>query len=229
MSGTLRCLIIDDEPSAQQILRQYIGDAPGLTLADCCSDALEAMEFLKEHEVDLLFLDINMPKLSGISFLKSLKEPPAVILTTAYEEYALEGYELNVVDYLLKPFSFERFLKSVAKIENRQRQNTLSQSFLTVKADKKSYRVSFNDILLIESAGDYVTLHCRDRKLITYATMKNLEDTLPTNQFYRVHKSYIISVHHIEYLEGNSIKIGGKLVPIGTTYRHEIKTRILNQ
>lgn len=226
MIHSLRCLIVDDEPSAQQILKDYIADAPQIEAVGCCSDAMEARAFLKDHTVDLIFLDVNMPKLSGIGLLKSLQEPPAVILTTAYEEYALEGYELNVIDYLLKPFSFERFLQAVTKAENRLGQTNRShQSFLAVKADKKTYRIPYDEIIFIESAGDYVTIHWQDQKLTTYETMKNLEKELPPDSFYRIHKSYIISANHIEYLEGNSIKIGGRLLPIGPTYQDAVKSQ----
>ncbi|MGK7370224.1 MAG: LytR/AlgR family response regulator transcription factor [Candidatus Halalkalibacterium sp. M3_1C_030] len=223
MSRTIGCLIVDDEPSAQEVLKQYIADTPQLVLKGCCDDALSASEFLTNNTVDLLFLDVNMPKLSGISFLKTHDDMPPVILTTAYDDYALEGYELDIVDYLLKPFSFERFVKAVQKVDTRGLSSDREDAVLTVKADKKTYRISLSDIHYIESAGDYVTIHTPGQRLTTHETMKNLEEKLPSEQFVRVHKSYIIALPKVKYLEGNSIKIGENLIPIGTTYREAVK------
>lgn len=223
MNRTIGCLIVDDEPSAQEVLKQYIADTPQLVLKGCCDDALSASEFLAQHAVDLLFLDVNMPKLSGISFLKTHEDLPPVILTTAYDDYALEGYELDVIDYLLKPFSFERFVKAVQKVDLRSHSTDPEHSVLTVKADKKTYRIPLPDIYYIESAGDYVTIHTPGQRLTTHETMKNLEEKLPTERFIRVHKSYIIALSKVEYLEGNSVKIGDEFIPIGTTYRDAVK------
>jgi len=227
MNKSLNCLIVDDEPSAQEVLKQYISDAPQLILAGCCDDALSASEFLKDQHADLVFLDINMPKLSGIGFLKSHKELPPVILTTAYDDYALEGYELDVVDYLLKPFSFERFLKAIDKVKRTSPEND-HDSVITVKADRKSYRIPLSDIQYIESAGDYMTIHTTDRKLTTYETLKNLASKLPSHMFLRVHKSFIVALPVIDYLEGNSIKIGDAYIPIGTTYQETVKEYFSN-
>lgn len=223
MKKSIGCLIVDDEPSAQEVLKQYIADTPQLYLKGCCEDALAASEFLANNDVDLLFLDVNMPKLSGIGFLKSRSEFPPVILTTAYDDYALEGYELDVLDYLLKPFSFERFLKAVQKLDKRSASASEDNSILTVKADKKTYRIAMSDVLYIESAGDYVTIHTPERRLTTYDTLKNMELKLPSESFIRVHKSFIIAIPSIEYLEGNSVKVGDQFIPIGTTYRETIK------
>lgn len=226
MSDLLRCLVVDDEPSAQEVLERYIADAPRLRLSAVCEDALQAMEILREEEMDLLFLDINLPRLSGISMLKSLSDPPSVILTTAYDDYALEGYELDVVDYLLKPFSFERFLKAVRKAEERIGDAPGGDSFLMVRADGKSYRVDHGEILFVESLGDYVTVHSGDRKLTTYDTLKNLETTLPPRRFLRVHKSYIVNLAKIDYLEGNRIFVEGHEIPVGGTYKEEVNRRL---
>ncbi|NGP76518.1 response regulator transcription factor [Balneolaceae bacterium YR4-1] len=217
------CLVVDDEPSAQEVLKQYIADTPQLFLKGCCEDALAASEFLANNNVDLLFLDVNMPKLSGISFLKSQSEVPPVILTTAYDDYALEGYELDVLDYLLKPFSFERFLKAVQKLDKHADSSNEDTSVLTIRADKKTYRIATQDIRYIESAGDYVTIHTTEQRLTTYETLKNMESKLPADDFIRVHKSYIIAVSSIEYLEGNSVRVGDQFIPIGTTYRETVK------
>lgn len=226
MSATpTRCIIIDDEPAAQQVLQQYIADVPGLLLTGTCSDALEAVDHLQEQPVDLLFLDINLPRLSGISFLKALPHHPAVILTTAYEEYALQGYELDVVDYLLKPFSFERFLRAVAKVLQAPGRDA-ADTHLTVRADRKTYRLPCADILYIESTGDYVTIHTADQKITAYNTLKGLQEKLPSDLFLRIHKSYIISLAQLEYLEGNTVTVGGTHLPIGTTYQQTVKERI---
>ena len=220
----IRCLIVDDEPSARLILAQYIGQVPQLQTAGECSEALQAIEFLRDQPVDLLFLDINMPRLSGISFLKASPHPPAVILTTAYDEYALEGYELDIVDYLLKPFSFERFLKAVTKAEKRLNPSK-NQDYLVVRADKKTYKISYDDILFIESLGDYVTIHTVTQKLTTYDTLKNLEDKLPVHRFIRVHKSFLISLDKTDYMEGNLFVVKGHQIPIGATYKEEVVNR----
>jgi len=220
----IRCLIVDDEPSAQELLKQYVADTPQLELVDTCDDALEARERLGEEPVDLLLLDINMPKLSGIGLLRSISDPPAVILTTAYDEYALEGYELDVVDYLLKPFSFERFLKAISKVEERLNVRINGGSeYMLVKADRKTYKVNLNDILYIESMGDYVTIVTRSKRLTAYHTLKNLESELPGDRFLRIHKSYIIALPKVEYLEGNSVGIADEKIPVGTTYRERVK------
>lgn len=216
----MRCLIIDDEPVARDILRKYINDTPSLVLSGECESALAALEFLKESSVDLLFLDVNMPRLSGISFLKSISDPPKVILTTAYSEYALEGFELDVVDYLLKPFSFERFLKAVNKVSLKE-SNAGKDPAIVIKADGKTYRIQTNDILFVESMGDYLTLHTTDQKLTFYKTMKSFAEELPSASFIRVHKSYLIALNKIDYLEGNLIFIHGHEIPIGNAYKEE--------
>lgn len=220
----MRCLIIDDEPVARDILCKYINDTPSLVLSGECESALAALEFLKESSVDLLFLDVNMPRLSGISFLKSISDPPKVILTTAYSEYALEGFELDVVDYLLKPFSFERFLKAVNKVSLKE-SNPGKDPAIVIKADGKTYRVQTNDILFVESMGDYLTLHTTDQKLTFYKTMKSFAEELPSASFIRVHKSYLIALNRIDYLEGNLIFIHGHEIPIGNAYKEEFLNR----
>lgn len=217
----MTCLIIDDEPIARDILRTYISDTPQLTLAGECESAMDALVFLKEHTTDLIFLDINMPKLSGISFLKSLSAPPKVILTTAYSEYALEGYELDVVDYLLKPFSFERFLKAVNKLPVQPAHDT---AHIVIKADGKTYRINEKDIIFAESQGDYITLHTTDERHTFNQTLKSFANQLSDAKFQRVHKSYIVSMRHIDYVEGNMIHIEGHDIPIGKAYKDEFKT-----
>lgn len=217
----IRCLIVDDEPPAREVLESYIADLPKLQLVATCNNAVEALEWLDRESIDLIFLDINMPKLSGINFYKSLSTKPKVIFTTAYAEHAVEGFELEAVDYLLKPFSFERFIKAVNKIDLGKKEESTGD-FIMLKADKKNHKVNFDQILYFESIGDYVKVHLRDSKtLIISDTLRKLEEILP-NTFLRVHKTYIISIPHLEYVEGNQIKIGETKIPIGQSYRDKV-------
>lgn len=217
----MRCLIIDDEPAAREVLRTYINDVSELTLIGEFKNALEARSFLKEHEIDLIFLDINMPRLSGIEFLKSLTNPPKVILSTAYSDYALDGYELDVIDYLLKPFSFERFLKAVEKAERVFSKPAQSEPYISIKADGKLFRIPFDEIQFAESQGDYITVHTTDNKITFYQTLKDFCEQLPEHQFIRIHRSYLISLSAIEYVEGNMVKIEQKMIPVGKSYRDD--------
>jgi DNA-binding LytR/AlgR family response regulator len=215
----MRCLIIDDEPAARDILRSYISDTEELELVGVCKDALEARKMLKETEPDLIFLDINMPRLTGIEFLKSLNNPPKVIFTTAYSEHALEGFELDAVDYLLKPFSFERFLKAIDKVQRSMSKVSATEEFVTIKADGKLYRIGYEEILYAESQGDYLTIHTLHKTLTFYETMKNFLDQLQDFEFTRIHRSFLIAMTKVEYVEGNIVKIGGKELPIGQSYK----------
>ncbi len=223
----INCIIVEDEPVARNILKKYIGDVPSLNLVGECKDAISALDILNKNKVDLIFLDINMPKLTGISFLKSLRDPPGVILTTAYSEFALESYELNVLDYLLKPFSFERFLKAINKAESSNKSEHL-EKYLFIKADGKSYKIELDDILLIESKGDYVTLHTHKDKFTYYETLKSLSEKLPQHNFIRIHRSYIISFSKIEYIEGNVAYINKKGIPIGNAFKETLIQRFNN-
>ncbi len=220
----ISCLIIDDEPVARDILRTYISDTPQLTLSGECSNAVDALAFLKENRVDLIFLDINMPKLTGISFLKSLSNPPKVILTTAYSEYALEGYELDVVDYLLKPFSFERFLKAINKIPEPSDND---ESYVVIKADGKTYRINEKDIMFAESQGDYITLHTIRERYTFNQTLTSFTEQLSASKFLRVHRSYLVSLQQIDYVEGNMIHIKGHDIPLGKMFKDEFKSRFI--
>jgi DNA-binding LytR/AlgR family response regulator len=221
------CIIIEDEPLAQNVLKKYITDTPSLKLVATCSDALEAQSKLSTQPVDVIFLDINLPRLSGINFLKTLLHPPLIIFTTAYPEFAVEGFELNAVDYLLKPFSFERFLKAVNKTLEKLNQPGNSKSretpeFIFLKADKKIHKVDLESILYIEAVGDYMKVFTASGQLLVNETMKNIQEMLPENLFIRVHKSFIISRSKIEYLEGNYVRVAGKSIPIGATYKTEV-------
>ena len=230
MTSTIQCAIIEDEPLAQNILKKYIEDHPALELTAVCNNAEEAQKILLRRNVQLLFLDINLPKLSGISFLKTLPHQPLVIFTTAYPEYAVEGFELDAIDYLLKPFSFERFLKAANKaVRQFDKQETAEHappSFIFLKADKKVHKVNLDDILYIEAAGDYLKVITERDQYMVNDTLKGLQDELPSFQFIRVHKSYIISRNKIKFFEGNYVKVGNADIPIGNSYKEEISTRL---
>jgi DNA-binding LytR/AlgR family response regulator len=233
----IKAIIIDDEPLARDVIKEYARKISSLLIVGECGDAICAHRIIQDKQAELLFLDINMPKLSGIEFLKTLKNPPLVIFTTAYSEYALDGFELNVVDYLKKPFSFERFCKayfraeellvlkqSVSKTDLIEKQN----DFLFVKSDKKTIKVKIDDILYIEGLGDYIKLYLTDKKLVTNLSMKKLESLLPPEQFYRIHKSFIISLDKIESIEGNMVQINTTKLPIGNLYRQEFMLFVRN-
>lgn len=216
----MNCLIVDDEPAARRVIKKYIGNCPGLRLTGECVNAIEALGFVRSQTVDLIFLDINMPGLSGIGFVKTLKDPPGIILTTAYSEYALESYELNVIDYLLKPFSFERFLKAVEKSRELVGRSGEEKLFITVKTDGKRYRVALKEILYAEGQGDYITLHTFNQKLTFHQTLKGMEAMFPEDQFARIHKSYLVSLRQIQFMEGNTVKMAdGEVLPLGATYK----------
>jgi len=227
-----KCIIIEDEPLAQNILKKYIGDHPSLELVAVYSDALEAQTTLAQQNIHLIFLDINLPKLSGINFIKTLLHPPLVIFTTAYPEFAVEGFELNAVDYLLKPFSFERFLKAINKALEKlttpasQNPSTNQSSFVFLKADKKFHKVDLDTIYYIEAIGDYMKVITDRGQFIINETMKKLQEQLPPDSFIRVHKSFIISRNKIKYIEGNYVQVEDKSIPIGATYRNEVLAAI---
>jgi len=225
----LQCIVVDDEPIARDIVISYINQVPYLKLASSCNDAFEAMEIVKERNIDLMFLDINMPRLSGLSMLRTLKTAPDVIITTAYSEYALEGFELSVTDYLLKPFSFERFVQATEKVIKKRHEpiaisNIPSETdnYIFIKSDKKQIKIDINEIRFIESYGNYVNIYTSNEKVITKQTLSDFEKQLPLNAFIRIHKSYIVSYSHIKYMEGNLISIGEKKLPIGKVYRDSL-------
>lgn len=223
---TIRCIIVDDEPLSRDILKTYIADHESLELVGECVDALEAGKILRTENIQLIFLDINMPKISGISFYKGLTEKPFVIFTTAYPNYAVEGFELNAIDYLVKPFGFDRFYTAVEKVFKRQIDvyNPLVD-FITVKVDKRLFKVGVNDILYIESIGDYAKIHTNDKVLITSETLKGYEESLPSSVFVRIHKSYIVSLNHVNYMEGNQISINDIKLPLGKAYRENVRKK----
>ena len=233
----INVIIVDDEPLAQDVLETYIEKIPELNLVEKCSNALEANEALKNHDIDLMFLDIQMPQLTGVDFLKTLSHPPLVIFTTAYPNYAIEGFELNALDYLLKPISLERFMKAVNKAEEQLELQSKGGSssggeeeeepnFIFVKADKKLVKINYADIIYIEGLKDYVIIRMDNSRVITLQTMKSLEEKLPQNIFKRIHRSYIVNVDKIEAVVGNMIEVieknQAKHLPIGKNYRDEL-------
>jgi len=233
----IKCIVVDDEPLAQRILEKYIAALSSLELVKKCNNALEAMSFLHQHQVDLMFLDIKMPELTGIEFLKTLTHPPQIIITTAYSEYALEGYEYSVTDYLLKPFSFERFLKAVNKVmvktgEIRHIPSTPNDAtvndFIFLKADKISHKILFSEIRYIEGCGNYIKVFTTNKMLMVAETMTALEKKLPPKSFLRTHKSYIVSITKIDQIEGNMIRVGNKSIPIGKMYKMRVN-EVLSQ
>ena len=233
----MNVMIIDDEPLALDVLETYISKMPDLKLVGRCSNALEANEMLRKNDIDLIFLDIQMPQVSGVDFIKALQSPPLFIFTTAYSNYALEGYELNAVDYLLKPISIDRFMKAVNKalsqFELRQREDVSGESntaegedFFFVKADKKLVKIKYDEILYIEGLKDYVIIRLEQGRVVTLQTMKSLEDKLPLNKFKRIHRSYIVSIDKIHAVDGTSVDVYEKgqikQLPIGKNYKDEI-------
>jgi DNA-binding LytR/AlgR family response regulator len=223
----MNVLIVDDEPLAQEILETYIQKFPNLKLMQKCSNAVEAHAALQMHDIDLIFLDIQMPQITGLDFLKTLVNPPKVIFTTAFSEYAVEGYELNIVDYLLKPISFERFAKAVNKATVSEGVSAslgsgATQDFMFVKSDKKLVKVFFNEIYYIEGLKDYVILHTPKGRLVTLQTMKSLESKLSDELFMRIHRSYIVNIGHIDILDGNTVVINKKSIPIGKNYKENL-------
>lgn len=226
----MTCTIVEDEPLALQILETYIKKVPFLDLKASFRSPMAAMNYLQKTPVDLLFLDINMPDLSGIQLLKSLTKAPLIIFTTAYSKYAIESYELNAVDYLLKPFELERFLKAVNKAQQVWGKPALSQAiapeFLFLKSGAKTFKVLLQDILYLEAAENYVSYVTKDRKILVLDRLSSLEKTLPTALFVRAHKSYIINLTHIKILERAAITIGTERIPIGRAYRKMLFERI---
>lgn len=228
----MNCLIIEDQPPAQRILRKYIEDQGSLQLLEVFGDPLKAMAYLQENSVDLIFLDINLPKLSGISFLKTLQKRPQVILTTAYSEYALEGYELDVVDYLLKPFSFERFLKAVSKVRPPKAESPTSSSpgrkEHFVKIGYEHVRIAFEDILYLAADGDYCEIYLDGKKHLSSESLKKWIELLDGWDFYRIHKSFVVNIQHIERVSGGTLILrDGSQLPLGRAYKEEFMERYL--
>lgn len=233
---TLNCLIIDDEPLARKGLREYIADVDFLHLAGEFDNPLKATQALAQGEVHLIFLDIHMPKLSGIDFLKTLQHPPLVILTTAYPQYALEGFDLSVLDYLLKPISFDRFFKAVLKARDHYQvrktatppvQAEASDDYIFIKADNKLVKLRYSEIVFVEALQNYIAIHTADKKYITYLTFRSIEESLPAALFVKVHKSYLVAIAAITGIEGNEILAGAHHIPISRNLKDEVMEKLL--
>jgi len=224
----LNCIVVDDEPLARNILEKFIGRVPGLILRSSCKSVFEALEVLRSEKVDLIFLDINMPGLTGLDLVKTLDNPPAIIFVTAFPEHAVEGFDLDALDYLLKPVRFERFLKAVNKafLKNSQSSDPSDLEVITIRADKKLFPVNVTDIQFIRAYGDYLRIYCTDKNLVTHETIKNMEEKLPKNTFARIHKSYIVNIYHIKYIEGNMVAIANEKLPLGRSFKEEVLRKI---
>jgi len=247
---TLKCIAVDDEPLALDIIEDYISKVPFLELIKRTENAIEALQIVQSGGIDLVFLDIQMPDLTGIQFLKIANNKASYILTTAYSQYALESYDLNVSDYLLKPIAFDRFYKAVEKVHKQHQKDNITpeaaapapavaapvstsvqpvQDFIFVKTEHKIQKIELDEILYIEGLKDYISIYTKAERVITLQNMKKMEETLPSKQFIRVHKSYIISLDKIESIERSRITICGKIIPIGDTYRDEFFKYIENK
>jgi two-component system LytT family response regulator len=246
---TLKCIAVDDEPLALDIIEDYVSKVPFLELVKRTENAIEALQLVQAGGIDLVFLDIQMPDLTGIQFLKIANNKASYILTTAYSQYALESYDLNVSDYLLKPIAFDRFYKAVEKVHNQHKKNEEPvaavpapviapaplaaaapvQDFIFVKTEHKIQKIELDEILYIEGLKDYISIYTKAERIITLQNMKKMEETLPHSQFIRVHKSYIIALDKIESIERSRITICGKIIPIGDTYRDEFFKHIENK
>ncbi len=234
-----KCLIVDDEPLAINIIAKFLQQFQYAEVVGTCENAMEAFSYVSENPVDLLFLDINMPTINGLDFLKSLKSPPLVVITSAYRDYAVDGFELNVLDYLVKPISFQRFLKAMDKVTGAMREKNKPEiavmntpekpkSFIFLKVDKKMVKVYLDEILYIESLKDYVRIRTVYEDLVTHQNLNSMAKILPTDNFIRIHKSYTIAIDKVKSIEGNCVEIATKLIPIGRNFRKETKQQILN-
>mgnify|MGYP003300030240 FL=1 len=230
MKRMFNVLIVDDEFLARKLLTEYVSKIDYLNLVDTCSDATKAMEVLNKEQIDILLLDIQMPDISGIEMLKLFNNnKSAVILTTAYSEYAVDAFSLGVIDYLLKPFDYARFVQAINKAVNHKMlepQTEDSNDYLMVKADYKLYKINFEDLLFIEGQHEYVTFHTKNKRITALYSLKNLEETLPKDKFIRTHKSFIVSIKNIEYIDKVNVTVAGKEIPIGASYRDALIERL---
>jgi len=229
----LNCLIVDDEPVARKGLEEYVKEVDFLHLVAKCESAAKAQPFLEDGLVDLIFLDIQMPKVSGIEFLKKLKSPPLIIFTTAHAEFAVEGYALDIIDYLLKPISFDRFVKAAQKardyyeVTHRLAERKELPDYFFVKCEGKYERIMYDDVLYVEAMQNYVVIHTANRKLITYHTLSGLEEQLPKDRFLKIHKSYIAAVSKISVIDGNDVIINQERIPISRNLKEEVMKQVL--
>ena len=225
----IKCIIVEDETLAQHVIQSHLQKIEKFELVAICNNALEAREVLTKQEVDLMFLDIQLPGMTGLHFLRSLPNPPLVVITTAYAEYAVESYEFNIIDYLLKPVSFERFCKTINKIvdgrlltQDAKEKDSVPADHIFVKSNSKFFKVNFSEIIYIEGMKDYLKIHTSEHTIITHQTMGEMENILPSGQFIRIHKSYIVANIHIKAVFGNSVDMGKALLPIGLNFKERI-------
>lgn len=229
----IQCAVIDDEPLARKGLIEYISEIDFLQLAGEFDNPLKAAGLISSGGVQLLLLDIQMPKITGIDFFRTLQAPPPVIFTTAYPQYALEGYDVNALDYLVKPISFDRFLKAALRakeyyeMREKNAKEEAPSDYFFIKADNKLVRILFDDVLYVEALQNYVTVHTRDKKYMTYLTFKSVEEYLPEDKFIKVHKSYIVAASRIDSIEGNDIRIGQQHIPISRNQKEEVMEKLL--
>jgi len=226
----INCLVVDDEPIAREGIMEYVRQIDYLNPVEQCKSAAEAAGLLQKHKIDLIFLDIQMPKLTGIEFVKALAEPPLVIFTTAYSEYALEGFELDVVDYLLKPISFARFLKAVEKAQNyfhaRNKELAITNDFFFIKCNGKIEKIIMAEVAYIEAMANYVIVYTKQKKYITYLTFSGIAEQLPTELFVRIHKSFLVAISAIQTIDGDEVITNLMRLPISKNYRNEVMSRI---
>jgi DNA-binding LytR/AlgR family response regulator len=225
----IKCIIVEDETLAQDVIKSHLQQFDRLELVAVCRNAPEALETIRTKEVDVMFLDIHLPGMTGLHFLRSLPDPPLVVLTTAHAEYALESYEFSVIDYLLKPISFERFSRAVNKIidgrlfpASGKEKERPQGDHIFVRSNSKFFKVNFSEIIYIQGMKDYLKIHTSDYMLVTHQTMNELEKTLPSRQFLRVHKSYIVAIAHIRSIYGNSVELNKATIPIGINYKEKV-------
>lgn len=253
----IRCLIIDDEPLAIRVIESYLQPLKSVEIVAVCENVLDAYTILESKIIDLIFLDIQMPALTGLDFIRTLKNPPLIVLTTAYRDFAVESYELDVLDYLIKPIPFPRFMKAIQKVQDRlqsREETILSQkkesvfakipeidltvnhlsmptpeTFIFLKAEKKMIKVAFADILFIESLKDYIKVKTKTEELVVHQTLTAITDLLPSDRFLRIHRSFTIAIDKVKAVDGNCVEIGGKSLPIGRNFLHQVKERIYNK
>lgn len=225
----MKCLIIDDEPLALEVLQSHLKSNPDLELVGKCTNAIEAAEMLKSDHVDLIFIDIQMPEITGIEFVRSLENPPLLVFTTAFAEYAVEGFELNAIDYLLKPISLERFNKAVSKAKeyfllksgNEVDNTELEDEHIFIKANQKLIKVSYDEIKYVEAFADYVKIYIPEKRIVTLQTMKNMERKLPADKFIRIHRSFIVGLKHISSYNTSEVEVDGNKLPIGKNFKDD--------
>ena len=230
----ITCLIVEDEPLAAEVLQDYVKQIPFLKLVSICGDAIYALEIIQKEKIDLIFLDIHLPKLKGLDFLKTLNEPPKIIITSAYQDYALQGYEFNVVDYLLKPIEFKRFLLAVNKIRQQKdltismnpSQTIMVRPFLFFNVGKKKVKMYLDEILYIESLKEYIKIVSKNKSILTKYQLGETEDLLKSNNFIRTHRSFIVAKDKIDAFSASDIEIQGRLIPIGRSYKDQVHAEL---